>query len=148
MLQHLYRPMNREIYRMALLVGTLLASSLGMATVAVADTIRTPIGAMVTVQGNSGGNQSSQCGYISTTPNHQLVITEPLASLRFTVEGGGQPTLMIQNEQGRSECVMADQLSGGTIELPGAWETGRYSIFIGDRTGGNHRYTLSVSQER
>ncbi len=139
--------MLRQFFQTMIVVSTLLISPL-LAAEAVADTIRTPIGATVTVQGNSGGSQTSQCGYISNTPNHELVITEPLASLRFTVEGGGQPTLVIQNEQGRSECVMADQLSGGTIELPGAWEAGQYSIFVGDRTGNNHRYTLSVTQER
>ncbi|MEL6322041.1 MAG: hypothetical protein AAFQ57_15560 [Cyanobacteria bacterium J06626_14] len=113
-----------------------------------ADTIRTPIRNTVTVQGRSGGNQSSQCGFISDTPNHQLVVGEPLVALRFTLEGQGQPTLAIQDEQGRIECVMSHQLSDGTIELPGAWEAGRYNIFVGDRSQGRHGYSLSVRQER
>ncbi len=138
----------QHVFRASVLLGAIAASSLVSTSAVYADTIRTPINATMAVQGSSGGNQSSQCGFIANTPNHQLIITQPLASLRFTLEGGGQPTIMIQNAQGRGECVMADQLSSGVIELPGVWEEGRYSIFIGDRTGGSHRYTLSVTQER
>ncbi|MEM7772076.1 MAG: hypothetical protein AAGA75_18950 [Cyanobacteria bacterium P01_E01_bin.6] len=138
----------QHVFRATAFAGTLAASLLINMTAVQADTISTPISNTFTVQGSSGGTQNSQCGYISATPNHQLVITERLVALRFTVEGEGQPTLAIQDEQGRIECVMSHQFSNGIIELPGAWEAGRYNIFIGDRTGGNHRYTLSVIQER
>lgn len=123
------------------------AVSLGAFTTAVAETIRTPLSSPVRIQGTSSGDRSSRCGFIPNSPNHQLVVSEPLVSLRFVVEGQGEPTLMIQNSQGRSECVMADRLSQGTIELPGAWERGNYSIFIGGRNGGSYSYTLSVSQD-
>lgn len=138
----------QHTFRVSVVVGTLVASFVTGISVAHADTIRTPINSAVTVRGNSGGNQSSQCGYISNAPNHQLIITEPLVSLRFTLEGGGEPTILIQNDQGRNQCVMSDQLSAGTLELPGAWEEGRYNVFIGDRRGNSHGYTLSISQER
>ena len=138
----------QHTFKVSVAIGTLVASFLAGTSAAYADTIRTPINSAVTVQGSSSGNQSSQCGYISNSPNHQLIITEPLVSLRFTLEGGGEPTILIQNAQGRNQCVMSDQFSAGTIELPGAWEEGRYDVFIGDRRGNSHRYTLSISQER
>jgi hypothetical protein len=130
------------------LAGIISASVLLYTTAVRADTIRTPIGNTVTVQGRSGGGQSTQCGFVSDTPNHQLVITEPLVALRFTLEGQGRLTLAIQDEQGRIECVMAHELSNGVVELPGAWEAGSYDIFIGEQSNTTHSYTLSVSQER
>lgn len=110
------------------------------------ETIRAPLTSTVTINGTTGGSQQSQCGFIGDRPSHQLIVTEPLVSLRFTLEAGGAPTLFIQNAQGRGECVMSDRLSQGTIELPGAWERGNYSVYIGDRNGENHSYRLSVSQ--
>jgi len=144
----LQKSVLRKSFQSIISVSVLIAPLVGVIPGAIADTIRTPISTSVTVQGNSGGNQSSQCGFISRSPNHRLIVTEPLVSLRFTLEGSGEPTIVIQNEQGRRECVMADQLSSGTIELPGAWEEGRYDIFIGDRTGNSHNYTLVIDQER
>ncbi|MGF1499049.1 MAG: hypothetical protein ACFB8W_19820 [Elainellaceae cyanobacterium] len=125
----------------------LLGGVISTATVAQAQTVQTPIQSGYTSRGTSGGSRSSQCGFIASQPNLRLEVTEPLASLRFRVEGGGEPTLMITNQQGRSECVMSDNLSGGTIELPGVWEQGAYSVYVGDRAGNSHSYTLSISQD-
>uniref|UniRef100_A0ACD5GPU0 Uncharacterized protein n=1 Tax=Desertifilum tharense IPPAS B-1220 TaxID=1781255 RepID=A0ACD5GPU0_9CYAN len=41
---------------------------------------------------------------------------------------------------------MSDNLSGGVLEVPGYWEQGTYSLYVGDRAGGSHNYTLSVSR--
>ncbi|MEB3355336.1 MAG: hypothetical protein VKK04_01220 [Synechococcales bacterium] len=135
--------------RWALIPTTLLLVGIVTltATVAQAQTVRTPIQSGYTSRGNSGGPQSGQCGFTAAQPNLRLEVTEPLASLRFRVEGGGAPTLMITNGRGRSECVMSDNLSGGTIELPGVWEQGVYDVYVGDRSGNSHSYTLSISQE-
>lgn len=117
------------------------------ATVALSDTVRTPLQSAVTLQGTSGGSRSSSCGYISGRPNHQVQVTESFTSLRFRVESGGQPTLFIQSPNGQSECAMADGFSGGSIEIPGVWEQGTYSVYVGDRAGGSHNYTLSIRQQ-
>ncbi|MBE9177995.1 hypothetical protein IQ268_05275 [Oculatella sp. LEGE 06141] len=122
-----------------------LAAGLAIATSAQAD-VQTPISSPVTVRGNSGGSQSSQCGYISSNPNEVLQVSGSPASLRFRVEGQGQPTLLIRGS-GNPICVMADSFSGGTIEVPGRLEPGTYSIFVGDRSQANHPFTLSISQE-
>ncbi len=123
------------------------AIALISATAALSDTVRTPLQSAVTLRGTSGGARSSSCGNISNQPNHQVQVTEAFTSLRFRVESGGQPTLFIQSSNGQSECVMADGFSGGSIEIPGVWEQGTYSVYVGDRSGQSHNYTLSIRQQ-
>lgn len=105
--------------------------------------VRTPLAAPVTVTGSSGGSQSSQCGFIPGSPTQVVVVNQP-TSLRFKLQGQGQPTLLIQGPVNR--CVMADQFSGGMIDVPGVWQQGTYSVFVGDRAQTSHPYTLSITQ--
>ena len=123
-----------------------LAASLLLGSSVKSETIRAPLTSPIIISGTTGGEQQSPCGFISNRPSHQLIVTESLVSLQFVLEAEGSPTLFIQNEQGRGECVMSDRLSSGSIELPGAWEGGNYSVYVGDRNGENHSYRLSVSQ--
>lgn len=100
------------------------------------------------VTGTSGGSQASQsCGMIGATPNHVINLSANFNYLRFSVQSAGQPTLLIQGPNG-SSCVQADSFSKGTIQLPGYWEKGTYSVYVGDRAGGHNSYTLSVTQKR
>jgi hypothetical protein len=100
------------------------------------------------VRGTSGGSQASKnCGMIAATPNVVVNLSENFNYLRFSVQGAGQPTLLIQAPNG-SSCVQADNFSGGKIEAPGYWEKGSYSIYVGDRAGGQHPYTLTITQKR
>jgi hypothetical protein len=131
----------------ALIAPVALLATLTAATVAYAD-VQTPIPSGQSVsRGSSGGSQSSQCGFIASSPNEVVRVTGGNASLRFTVQSEGQPTLLIQGPGGRNQCVMADSYSDGTIEVPGVWEQGTYSVFVGDRDQASHPYTLTIVQE-
>jgi hypothetical protein len=100
----------------------------------------------LTVTGTSGGSQASKgCGMIGATPNYVVNLANNFNYLRFTVQGAGQPTLLIQGPNG-SSCVQA--VPGGNIEVPGYWEKGSYSIYVGDRAGTQHPYTLTITQKR
>ncbi len=100
------------------------------------------------VSGTSGGSQTrSGCGTVSATPNHVIRLSQDFSYLRFKVEGGGQPTLFIESPSGNT-CIPADSLSGGIIEAPGYWEQGTYSLYVGNLAGSQHRYTLSITQQR
>jgi hypothetical protein len=100
----------------------------------------------LTVTGTSGGTQASKgCGMIGATPNYVVNLANNFNYLRFTVQGAGQPTLLIQGPNG-SSCVQA--VPGGNIEVPGYWEKGSYSIYVGDRAGTQHPYTLTITQKR
>lgn len=127
-----------------LVFPTAFAATLAIATIAHSNPVQTPLASPVTVNGSSGGGQSSQCGFISNMPSQVIVVNQPTA-LRFKLQGQGQPTLWITGPVDR--CVMADGLSNGEIELPGVWEPGTYSVYVGDLAQGSHPYTLSITQE-
>ncbi|HEY9632730.1 MAG TPA: hypothetical protein V6D14_04960 [Coleofasciculaceae cyanobacterium] len=100
------------------------------------------------VTGTSGGSQAAQgCGKVGATPNHVFNLSDNFNYLRFSVQSAGQPTLLIQGPNG-SSCVQADSFSKGTIQLPGYWEKGSYSVYVGDRAEGQNAYTLSLTQKR
>ncbi|MDJ0773328.1 MAG: hypothetical protein QNJ49_07840 [Mastigocoleus sp. MO_167.B18] len=97
--------------------------------------------------GKSGGNHHSNCGFIAEKPNQIIQIAESLPYLRFTVEGTGKPTLLIEGPGGRF-CVLADNYSGDKPEISGYWNPGRYSLHVGDISQGEYNYTLSISQQK
>lgn len=89
--------------------------------------------------GTSGGpNDSRDCGYIAGPPNLQIQLTQQFTYLRFTVQGAGQPTLLIEGPGGRF-CGL------GKPEIAGLWKPGLYNIYVGDRTQAQHPFTLSVT---
>jgi hypothetical protein len=121
-----------------------IAAALSIAPAAYSNPVQTPLASPVSVSGSSGGAQSSQCGFIAGSPSQVVVVNQP-TPLRFKLQGQGQPTLWITGPVNR--CVMADQFSGGSIEVPGVWEQGTYSVYVGDRNQGSFPYTLSINQE-
>ncbi len=101
------------------------------------------------VRGTSGGSKDSQgCGKIGTAPNLVMNLSNNFNYLRLEVQSEGQPTLLIQSPSGSLSCVLYDSSSGNTIQSSGFWELGTYLLYIGDRTGEQHPYTLSITQVR
>ncbi|MBF2066246.1 MAG: hypothetical protein IGS39_17780 [Calothrix sp. C42_A2020_038] len=101
----------------------------------------------ITLTGTSGGSNRSNCGSIAPKPNQVIQITESLPYLRLTVEGSGQPTLLIEGPGGRF-CVLADNYSGKKPEITGFWQAGNYSLYVGELSQGQYNYTLSISQQK
>jgi hypothetical protein len=100
------------------------------------------------LSGTSGGQKNSNCGYISQTPNQVVRVTaDKIDYLRLGVQSTtGEPTLLIDGPGGRF-CVLADKASGDNPEISGVWLRGNYSVYVGDRTGGKHPYTLYITQQ-
>ncbi|MBZ8180691.1 hypothetical protein [Oscillatoria salina] len=98
--------------------------------------------------GQSGGSvDSKNCGFVARSPNQVLNVTERIDYLRVRVEAtGGEPTLLVDGPDGRF-CVLADEISGDSPEISGVWLPGRYSVYVGDRSGSRYDYTLYVSQQ-
>lgn len=125
-----------------------LAIALATATSAVSQSVAIrPNSEPVQLSGTSGGTQKDKscAGYISTAPNHVIQVTED-SNLLFTLQSSGQPALLIRNAAGKDFCVPADSFSDGKVEIPGRWTKGTYQVYVGDRAGGRHAYTLSISQ--
>ena len=99
------------------------------------------------LNGISGGAVSSTCGNISNTPNQIIHLTKPLPYLRLTVDGSGQPTLLIDGPGGRF-CVLADNYSESKPELAGYFMPGEYLLYVGQLSPGQHDYNLLISQQK
>jgi len=144
--------MKMKIRRNWLVVPTALAANLLFTTTALADAPVVKIAPNfqpdpIVVQGTSGGAKNSNCGNISSTPSQVIQVTQPLPYLQLRVKTEGQPTLLIEGPGGRF-CVLADQFSGGSAQISGFWQPGRYLIYIGERSQARHPYTLSISQTK
>lgn len=103
-----------------------------------------------TIKGRSGGSVDSQgCGFIATSPNHQMNLSKRIDYMRLTVQTDeGQPTLLVLGpESGDSFCVLGDEISGLKPEISGVWEAGNYDIYIGDRSGSQHQFVLDISTD-
>lgn len=101
----------------------------------------------LTVTGESGGTVKSNCGNITASPNQVIKVTEALPYLHITVEGAGQPTLLVEGPGGKF-CVLPDKYSQHKPEISGFWQAGTYSVYVGDLSPGQHNYTLSISQQK
>lgn len=103
----------------------------------------------VVVQGQTGGTvRSNNCGFIGNEPNQVLEVSQRIDYMRIVVEStGGQPTLLVDGPDGKF-CVLASNLAQDYPEISGVWLPGRYRIYVGDRVGARHDYTLSISQRR
>lgn len=106
-----------------------------------------PSSPLLPVSGTSGGNQKdgSCAGFVAAVPNHRVQVTED-ADLRFVLQSGGEPALLIRSSTGQSFCVPADSYSAGKVEISGRWRRGTYSVYVGDRANGHHAYTLQIAR--
>jgi hypothetical protein len=130
---------------LALILSGAIAARSDAPTLEIGQQLRTN---PITVQGKSGGtNNSRNCGYTAASPNQQVRLTQRLDYLRFSVQGEGEPTLLVEGPGGRF-CVFADADSGEKPEISGVWLPGTYAIYVGDRVGGQHQYTLSISDKK
>lgn len=141
-----------KLFKNWIIVPTTLAAILTTITLVSADPL--PITPNfkpdpIVLSGISGGAKDSQgCGKIGEEPNHVIRLSDDFKYLRFSVEGEGEPTLLIEPPSGSAFCVLYDSTSGGKIQSSGLWERGIYRISIGDRSGQKHNYTLSITQVR
>ena len=96
----------------------------------------------ITLEGDSGGTEASDCGNIATEANHRVKIEEALPYLRFQVEGDGEFTLSVQSSTG-SFCAL-----GENPQIGGFWSEGEYDIYVGDRGQESLPYTLTITEEQ
>ncbi|MEM6448744.1 MAG: hypothetical protein AAF703_00350 [Cyanobacteria bacterium P01_D01_bin.105] len=130
----------------ALFFAATAALSVSSAVSAQRPVAHTPLTGPLEMTGVSGGRESSVCGNIDRSAGQTISVTEMFASLSFAVEGEGDYTLLITGPNGFRECVFAHNYDGGVIQAPGLLNQGQYRVFIGDRKGESHPYTLSITQ--
>ena len=114
-------------------------------------TLRAQMIGIERVEGTSGGEvDSKDCGYIAHNPNHILNLMQRTDYLRVSLQAnGGEPTLLIVGPGAKDRfCILGDRSSGMNPELAGVWESGKYLIYIGDRTGSQHPFILDISTKK
>ncbi|MDD1419980.1 hypothetical protein MEO40_12720 [Dolichospermum sp. ST_sed1] len=102
------------------------------------------------VKGESGGSIASNCGNISSQPSQVIQVTESVPYLRLTVETvetQGKPSLLVDGPGGRF-CVLPDNYNGSKAEFSGYWQSGKYSIHVGELSKIKYNYTLYISQQK
>lgn len=101
----------------------------------------------ITTQGQSGGNvNSSDCGFVPSTPQEVINVTSRLNYMRMSVASQqGNPTLLIEGPDGRF-CILAN--SEEKASLSGVWMPGTYKVYVGDEQGTSHQYTLRLSTKQ
>ena len=111
-------------------------------------TLRAQIIGFEQVRGKSGGEvDSKDCGYIAPHPNHVINLMQRTDYLRVSLQANdGEPTLLIVGPEARDRfCILGDRSSGINPELAGVWESGKYLIYVGDRTGSRYPFILKIS---
>ncbi|MFP4133072.1 MAG: hypothetical protein ACLFQP_06290 [Halothece sp.] len=95
----------------------------------------------------SGGEvDSSDCGFISETPEQVIEVTEKMNYMRMSLEGASsKATLLVEGPDGRF-CILPD--SGEEPSMSGVWVPGEYKIYVGDQDGDRDQYTLRLSTEQ
>jgi hypothetical protein len=103
----------------------------------------------IVVNGTTGGPvKTRDCGSVAQTPNQVVSLTNgSIDYMRMSVTAEGDPTLVVQGPGGRF-CVLADKRAGENPHISGFWPQGVYKIYVGDRSGAQHPYTLSLTQKR
>ena len=102
----------------------------------------------LTREGTSGGvKNSGDCGLIAEEANHIIEVEQPIGYLSLQVRAtGGTPTLLVEGPSGRF-CLLPHS-SDGPIKFAGHGDSGLYNIYVGDRSGGQYSYTLTITQQR
>ena len=135
-------PINLLIFTLAIPIASL--NMLGSNTFTPAAMAQTN----QTIEGQSGGFTDSQgCGFIDDRPIYEMNLDQRVDYMRFSVQtDGGQPTLLVLGPNPNdSFCMLGDEASGLKPEISGVWEAGSYKIYVGDRNGDRHKFTLNIS---
>lgn len=97
------------------------------------------------LRGASGGDRSTDCGYVKRNgaPNHVIELTESFEYLRASVDAPGDVTLLIEGPGG---TICADDDVGVLPVVEGYWPAGRYQFWIGDFNRAGYEYELTLSE--
>ena len=99
------------------------------------------------IEGRTGGTvDSKSCGFVAKTPSYTMSLSQRMDYMRMLVDAqGGQPTLLIVGPKGDDRfCVLGDSDTGLKPEISGVWEPGNYNVYVGDRYGEQHPFTLRI----
>jgi hypothetical protein len=129
------------------LTAAMITTTLSVAAAQAEPLQQTPLNTPIEISGLTGGQENSSCGYLPSTPDQTLRVTEPFASFDIQVAGEGDMTLLIEGPDGFRECLTTDRFSNGQISAPGLLNQGVYKLYVGSQEPRQASYTLSIKQQ-
>ena len=126
------------------LPAAVLALALGTGVASAQPVGQTPLASPIQQTGSVTPSVSSSCGgLISDRPIQILQVDQDFAAVDVAINGTDGLTLLIQGNNGFSECHTS---SNGTINAPGLLNRGTYSFFIGNSSQTPTNYSLTISE--
>lgn len=133
----------RSLFKSFVVPAAVFTMTLGTGVASAQSIAQTPLTQPVQTSGSVDPNRTSNCGLIGDGPVQVLEVNQDFAAVDIAVEGTSGLTLLIQGNNGFSECHTG---GGGAINAPGLLNRGSYSFFIGNNNQTPTRYTLSISE--
>ncbi|MEA5451667.1 hypothetical protein VB780_24030 [Leptolyngbya sp. CCNP1308] len=120
-----------------------LTLALGTGVASAQPVAQTPLSQPVQASGSVNPSRPSNCGALGDGAVQILQVNQDFAAVDIAVSGTSGLTLLIQGNNGFSECHTG---GGGAINAPGLLNQGTYSFFIGNSNQTPTSYNLTISE--
>ncbi|MGF1517213.1 MAG: hypothetical protein ACFCVB_05330 [Nodosilinea sp.] len=117
--------------------------ALGAGVASAQPVAQTPLSEPVQASGSVDPSRPSNCGVLGDSAVQVLQVNQDFAAVDIAVSGTSGLTLMIQGNNGFSECHTG---GGGTINAPGLLNRGTYSFFVGNGSQTPTSYNLTIRE--
>lgn len=117
--------------------------ALGAGVASAQPVAQTPLSEPVQASGSVDPSRPSNCGVLGDSAVQVLQVNQDFAAVDIAVSGTSGLTIMIQGNNGFSECHTG---GGGTINAPGLLNRGTYSFFVGNGGQTPTSYNLTISE--
>lgn len=120
-----------------------LTLALGTGVASAQPVAQTPLTQPVQASGSVNPSRPSNCGVLGDGAVQILQVNQDFAAVDIAVSGTSGLTLLIQGNNGFSECHTG---GGGDINAPGLLNQGTYSFFIGNSSQTPTSYNLTIRE--
>lgn len=117
--------------------------ALGTGVASAQPVAQTPLSQPIQTSGSVNPNRPSNCGVLGDGAVQVLQVNQDFAAVDIAVSGTSGLTLLIQGNNGFSECHTG---GGGAINAPGLLNRGTYSFFIGNSNQAPTSYNLTIRE--
>ncbi len=117
--------------------------ALGTGVASAQPVAQTPLSQPVETSGSVNPSRPSNCGVLGDSAVQVLQVNQDFAAVDIAVSGTSGLTLLIQGNNGFSECHTG---GGGAINAPGLLNHGTYSFFVGSSSQTPTSYNLTIRE--
>ncbi|HZG39832.1 MAG TPA: hypothetical protein VEZ50_14230 [Nodosilinea sp.] len=133
----------KSLLKSFILPATAFTLALGTGVASAQPIAQTPLSQTVQASGSVNPSRPSNCGALGEGVVQVLQVNQDFAAVDIAVSGTSGLTLLIQGNNGFSECHTG---GGGSISAPGLLNRGTYSFFIGNSSQTPTSYNLTIRE--